>query len=83
MSTNHKDDGGAAFPVHPSAHERTDLECIALSGMTLRDYFAAKALQGELASQDKSIRYKHEALDGLARWAYSVAGAMLKARGES
>ena len=43
-------------------------------GMTLRDYFAAKAMQ-ELLSQDV---YDH--FDGVAKDAYMMANAMLKAR---
>lgn len=41
-------------------------------GMTLRDYFAAKAMLG----------VAHEALeiDEIAVWAYKMADAMLKAR---
>ena len=49
-----------------------------LPGMTLRDYFAAKAMQGELASQSPENEYTN--LDALAVLAYRVADAMLKAR---
>jgi hypothetical protein len=54
-----------AFPTHPDA----PLSC---DGMTLRDYFAAKALQGIL----------FEGLDpeDTAKHAYAMADAMLKAR---
>ena len=45
-----------------------------LSGMTLRDYFAAKAMQ-TLAQ-----KYSHEG--DVSRNAYKIADAMLKARGE-
>jgi hypothetical protein len=45
--------------------------------MTLRDYFAAKAMQGMLAC---SIQPQSGA-DMYARDAYQVADAMLKARG--
>lgn len=45
-------------------------------GMTLRDYFAAKAMQGML-SENSGIRYPNEEL---AQFAYAVADAMLKAR---
>lgn len=38
-----KNTGGQAFPVAGSDHN------YAVEGMTLRDYFAAKALQGWLA----------------------------------
>jgi len=45
-------------------------------GMTLRDYFAAKAMQGML-SENSGIRYP---TDELVDFAYKVADAMLKAR---
>ena len=47
-------------------------------GMTLRDYFAAKAMQGML-SENSGIRYPNEEL---AMFAYAVADAMMKAREE-
>ena len=47
------------------------------NGMTLRDYFAAKAIEGASVSAISSIRYHH---DLLAADAYALAGAMLKAR---
>ena len=48
------------------------------NGMTLRDYFAAKAMQGML-SENSGIRYP---TDELAKFAYKVADAMMKAREE-
>ena len=47
-------------------------------GMTLRDYFAAKAMQGELASQSPENEYTN--LDALAVLSYRMADAMMKAR---
>jgi hypothetical protein len=47
----------------------------ALCGMTLRDYFAAKAMQGLLA--DQTIKAEPEEF---AYEAYNMADAMLKAR---
>lgn len=49
-------------------------------GMTLRDYFAAKALQGLIAEnlEDDDPHGKHP--DTLAAWAYKYADAMLNAR---
>jgi hypothetical protein len=49
-------------------------------GMTLRDYFAAKAMQGALAgiaTRAEIIRYSD-----LAGLAYEVADAMMEAREE-
>jgi hypothetical protein len=61
-------------------------------GMTLRDYFAAKAMQGMLAvpddqrygdRADKSLtvdQWQRWCVTGLVEHAYRVADAMLKAR---
>ena len=47
-------------------------------GMTLRDYFAAKAMQGMLAGL---LAYGHDILwNQIAEDAYKQADAMLKAR---
>ena len=43
-------------------------------GMTLRDYFAAKAMQAVIARGDDTNR------PGMAEWSYAMADAMLKAR---
>ena len=65
--------GGPAFPgLHPSA------EChYQDSGMTLRDYFAAKAMQAMVSLPNADMSH-----DGYADWAYRQADAMLKARQE-
>lgn len=44
--------------------------------MTMRDYFAAKAMQGMLAENGGGAMNN----DDLADWAYVLADAMLKAR---
>ena len=46
------------------------------TGMTLRDYFAAKAMQG-LLSSDVNAK-----LEDFAKQSYKVADAMIKARSE-
>ena len=72
------DTGGPAFP-HTVEYKGS--ECggvVPHGGMTLRDYFAAKAMQGELASQSPENEYTN--LDALAALSYRVADAMLKAR---
>lgn len=61
-----KDTGGPAFPTGT-----------AYQGMTLRDYFAAKAMQ-ELMTRPIYLRPVNE----VAADAYQMADAMLKARGE-
>ena len=45
-------------------------------GMTLRDYFAAKALQGMLAESGGGALHN----TNLSEFAYLIADAMLKAR---
>jgi len=55
----------------PNPH-RTDL-----TGMTLRDYFAAKAMQFLVSHLDRDMEF-----DDYAAWAYGMADAMLKERGE-
>ena len=47
------------------------------SGMTLRDYFAAKALEGLIACSEEDNPPENAAF-----WAYQFADAMLKAREE-
>ena len=47
------------------------------NGMTLRDYFAAKALQGFMANKSNPMHFQPE---NDANWAYSIADAMLAAR---
>jgi hypothetical protein len=49
-------------------------------GMTLRDYFAAKAMQAFLNEVGWAADQKW--FDGIAEGAYRMADAMLKARGE-
>ena len=63
--------GGPAFPSHGSMGE------VAHEGMTLRDYFAAKAMQGFMANKSNPMHYQPEED---AQWAYMIADAMLKAR---
>jgi hypothetical protein len=46
-------------------------------GMSLRDYFAAKALQGLIASNDENAG---DRIDELPAYAYQIADAMLKER---
>ena len=66
--------GGPAFPgLHPSAECRFREE-----GMTLRDYFAAKAMQGMLASADSWIN--KDEVEGFGAICYAIADGMLKAR---
>lgn len=66
---NNTNTGGPAFPV---IFEWGNGDWVNEPGMTLRDYFAAKVLQG-LLIDDTNIH-------GSAKFAYEVADAMLNAR---
>jgi hypothetical protein len=46
------------------------------TGMTLRDYFAAKAMQGMVNSDN----YANSSYNNIANYSYTMADAMLKAR---
>ena len=58
--------------------EETDY--LAQDGMTLRDYFAAKAMQGKLASGNLPKTLPDA---DLAEWVYDLADAMIAARDKS
>lgn len=69
-----KFNGGPAFPSG---------ECYELNegwrreeGMALRDYFAAKAMQGYLTHP----RAANSPVDVVANWSYTIADAMLRVR---
>ena len=53
-------------------------------GMTLRDYFAAKAMQGQLSILENVIALAREQirLEDVCIVSYEVADAMMKARNE-
>ena len=77
--------GGPAFPLH--AHdwhkEVSDTGYIDhdfTMGMTLRDYFAARAMQGFV--DEVGCNSDQKWFDEIAEGAYKVADAMLKAREE-
>jgi hypothetical protein len=59
-----RDDGGPAFPTNLSD-----------DGMSLRDYFAAKAMQSIMADGKQ-----YSGFDEIAEYAYEVADAMLAER---
>jgi len=65
-------DGGPAFPtlfIEPNYGS-------GYAGMTMRDYFAAAALQGLMAKMEPENQLEHH----IAKWSYEAADAMLKAR---
>ena len=65
--------GGPAFPNAAFGSSRNEQQ-----GMTLRDYFAAKAMQGFAAYIGPSMTFESR-----AKIAYEWADAMLKARGDA
>jgi hypothetical protein len=70
--------GGPAFPsglIDPSTPD--DAVQSLHNGMTLRDYFAAKAMQGFMANKSNPLHFNP---DDDAQYAYAIADAMLKAR---
>lgn len=67
--------GGPAFPI-PLQPGQGWQEMAPCDGMTLRDYFAAKAMQSYLLDKDRdSFTFEQWAIA-----AYEMADAMLKAR---
>lgn len=81
-----EDDGGSAFPVaDPSwLSLRTVAESMrAAAGMSLRDYFAAKAMAALIAgpeARDGTDHYDDESNDNTAECAYMIADCMLRSR---
>ena len=65
--------GGPAFPVSRYVNADGETFDSSIQGMTLRDYFAAKAMQVFLASEKSTMTD-----DAVA--AYEMADAMLKVR---
>jgi hypothetical protein len=69
------DDSGPAFPVHETP-DSTDSP-----GMTLRDYFAAKAMQALIAKgMDDYTKRASKGVPVIAGYAYEYADAMLQER---
>lgn len=79
-------DGGPAFPAMVSINRSTGEhqphqfgnDDFCTTGLSLRDYFAAKAMQGWLASFGPTDSPKASSVANLA---YGIADAMLAARG--
>ncbi len=78
-----KNDGGPAFPQTKdswlSEGVRDDPRPVP-DGMSLRDYFAAKAMEGWIASFPKDAEFKDGMEPRIAKFAYMVADAMLAER---
>ena len=65
-----------AFPLADSCTDYIGSNRAHANGMTMRDYFAAKTMQGMLAAGEGVPNEK------LAKWAYGVADAMLAERAQ-
>jgi len=68
-----KETGGPAFPLSQHGTQTLGMH---ITGMTLRDYFAAKAMQGIVSRGVSDMKW----IDTYATNAYKMADAMLKAR---
>ena len=64
-----------AFPVYPRIEAGKSSQINGAVGMTLRDYFAAKAMQGMMADYTRAFETAE-----ISEWAYKIADAMLKER---
>lgn len=73
-----------AFPCPMSAQSHSNQDCGSFQGgMTLRDYFAAHALNGVMTMIQAGSHnpFPKTGAEGIAFSAYEIADAMLKARG--
>lgn len=86
----HKATGGPAYPSIASNNTENNLigfegevikpgHQVQYGGMTIRDYFAAAAMQSILSNS--STKFTEGWMKGLARSSYEIADAMLEARG--
>ena len=71
--------GGPAFPSLPIVKEFEGKRLTMTEGLTMRDYFAAKAMQGLMGRVWGELP-PEELFKTWATSAYAVADAMLKAR---
>jgi hypothetical protein len=64
-----------AFPVPNSDYQ---------DGMDLRDYFAAKAMQADITNYENNSKFGPDfwSTENIAKRAYNMADAMIKARGK-
>ncbi len=78
-----KETGGQAFPRQQWEYDgQNNVLQYQEEGMTLRDYFAAKAMQGMLANPGMWDLINEKHAQSVAIDAFQVADAMLKAREE-
>ncbi len=77
MSTeNKKPENPNAFPYVIPGDKEKGWDAEILEGMTLRDYFSAKAMQGCCVCDGPEF----PSPTVIAKWSYAVADAMLKER---
>lgn len=72
-----RNDGGPAFPGVEHALDPRTTGFMGYSGMTLRDYFAAKAMQGLLSGQYAGTDSSQYNFTEVITEAYGIADAML------
>lgn len=75
--------GGHAFPVPAGDYNGSKNGNGYRAGMTLRDYFAAAAMQGMLAypgCEQRGSHHNNNCPEWVAAMAYDYADAMLEAR---
>jgi hypothetical protein len=81
-----RDEGGSAFPELDRNWDNDLGRYVygSIGGMTLRDYFAAKAMQGMLGALAASSSGLHDdfrkSANAITEMSYFVADAMLKVR---
>lgn len=83
--------GGPAFPAEMDTEYSTSVVTTKFLGMSLRDYFAAKAMQAQCITDmvpgeacdalvEAAIKHGQDTVYRLALNSYEIADAMLKAR---
>jgi len=72
--------GGPAFPVTRYVSASGETHESRPQGMTLRDYFAAKAMAAIISASDSHSNSVGEIEEWLGDYAYAAADIMLKAR---
>jgi len=87
MSQEKKNDGGPAFPcktqklehIYQDERRPTELVDVVYTGLSLRDYFAAKVMAKVMPDTVSPLSYE-EHIKNAAEWSYKMADAMIKAR---
>jgi hypothetical protein len=76
--SNTNNTSGPAFPTESA--QQTGTHTWRYEGTTLRDYFAAEAMQGWLATYPNDMAVQDVSPTKIADFAYEMADAMLEAR---